>query len=294
METTMIVVSGAAGKTGLAVIEALAEKNKDVRAFVRSEKQTAAVLAAGAIQVVHGDMREPGAWREALPRAEALYHIGPNMHPDEMRMGLQAVAQAAEMGIERFVLHSVLHPQTEAMAHHWHKLRVEEALLASGLRFTILQPAAYMQNILGSWDLIREKGIYRVPYPSSTRLSMVHLADVAEVAARVLQEPGHDGATYELVGMGALAQDEVATVLGEALGWEVAAQEIDLDAWRREAEARGMSGFALETLLSMFRTYAKYDFVGNPRVLGWLLGRPPRTLTEFGQELLHAHDSGRQ
>lgn len=290
----MIVVSGAAGKTGLAVIGALAQKNKAVRAFVKSEEQAAAALAAGATQVVYGDMREPAAWREALQGARVLYHIGPNMHPEEMGMGLAAVAQAVEAGLEQFVFHSVLHPQTEAMAHHWHKLRVEEALLASGLAFTILQPAAYMQNILGSWELMREEGIYRVPYPTSTRLSLVHLADVAEVAARVLQETGHAGATYELVGTEALTQNEVAAVLGEALGWELQAQEVELSEWRRDAEARGMGGFALETLLSMFRYYAEHGFVGNPGVLGWLLGRAPRTLADFGRELQRGQDGGRQ
>ena len=290
----MIVVSGAAGKTGLAVIAALVEKNETVRAFVKSETQAAAVLAAGAAEVVYGDMREPEAWREALRGARALYHIGPNMHADEMGMGLAAVGHSVEAGIAHFVLHSVLHPQTEAMAHHWHKLRVEEALLASGLKFTILQPAAYMQNILGNWELMRGEGIYRVPYPTSTRLSLVHLEDVAEVAARVLRGAEHTGATYELVGTEALTQDEVAAVLGEALGWELRAQEVALSEWRRGAEARGMGGFALETLLSMFRYYAQYGFVGNPGVLGWLLGRKPRTLSDFGRELRRDQEGGRQ
>ena len=63
-----------------------------------------------------------------------------------------AIRAAQSAGVERFVYHSVLHPQVEIMAHHWQKMRVEEQLFESGLSFTILQPAAYMQNVLAGWD----------------------------------------------------------------------------------------------------------------------------------------------
>ena len=88
-----------------------------------------------------------------------------------------------------------LHPQIEEMPHHWNKLRVEEMLLRSGLDITILQPTAYMQNSLPEWDRMKRDGIFRVPYPIETRLSLVDLDDVAEVAALALTNAGHSGAT---------------------------------------------------------------------------------------------------
>ena len=66
--------------------------------------------------------------------------------------------------MEHFVYHSVLHPQTEKMNHHWQKMRVEEMIFESGLPFTILQPAPYMQNLLAGWKSIVEDGVLRVPY----------------------------------------------------------------------------------------------------------------------------------
>jgi len=132
----------------------------------------------------------------------------------------------------------VLHPQTEKMPHHWRKLRVEELLLESGLPFTILQPAAYMQNIAAGWERIREAGVYRVPYPVATRISLVDLQDVAEVAAMVLLGDDHLGATYELVGTAPLSQVEVAQQLAAALGRPVRAEAISLDVWEQEARQR--------------------------------------------------------
>lgn len=216
----------------------------------------------------------------------AVYQIAPNMHPAEVEMGRLALDAAKGAGVQHFVYHSVLHPQTEAMPHHWRKLRVEEMVLESGIPFTILQPAAYMQNLRGSWQAIVEEGRYRVPYPVSSRLSLVHLDDVAEVAAMVLLDGGeHEGATYELVGSPPLSQTEVAQELSRVLQQPVQAQAIDLEEWQRNAQNAGMGAQAVEDLLRMFRYYAANGFVGNSNVLRWLLGRAPRSLEEAIRDL---------
>ena len=75
-----------------------------------------------------------------------------------------AMEAARTAGVKRFVYHSVLHPQTEEMPHHWQKLRVEEEIFRGGLPFTILQPCAYMQNVVAYLDDIVMKGRYVVPY----------------------------------------------------------------------------------------------------------------------------------
>ena len=280
----MILVSGAAGKTGLAIIRALAARGAGVRAFVRDTAQAQRARQAGAADTVCGDMVESDAWEQALRAIRAAYHIAPNMNPQEAQIGALALQEARRARVAHFVYHSVMHPQTESMSHHWQKLRVEERVFESGIPFTILQPAAYMQNILASRQSIVEDGVFRVPYPVSTRLSLVHLSDVAQAAARVLTEAGHAGATYELVGTPPLAQLEVAGILGRVLGKDVRAQTWDLEDWRREAEQNGLAPYALETLLGMFRYYADYGFEGNPNVLTWLLRRKPKSLADFAGE----------
>lgn len=277
----MILVTGAAGKTGLAVLRALARRDEATRALVYRSAYVGPARAAGAQDVIVGDMREEKLLATAVRGVRAIYHVAPNMHPDEVQMGAIALRAAQSAGLERFAYHSVLHTQTESMPHHWNKLRVEEMLFESGLSFTILQPAAYMQNIAGNWETIAAQGVYRVPYPAATRLSLVDLADVAEVAAKILTESGHAAATYELVGTPPLSQSEVAQTLSRVLGRPVRAEEIPLDAWQEQAEAAGLSPYAVQTLRQMFRYYAAHGFAGNPNVLAWLLGRPPTSLADF-------------
>ncbi len=282
----LILVTGAAGKTGRAAIRALVAKGRAVRALVHHPDQARLVQELGAQEVVAGDMRLQTTMEQAAQGVRAIYHICPNMSPDEVLIGQVAIAAARTAGVEHFVYHSVLHPQTEAMPHHWHKLLVEERLFESGLAYTILQPAAYMQNVLAHWERIREEGVYPVPYAVETRLGMVDLGDVAAAAATVLTEAGHEGATYELAGTEVLSQTEVATILSQQLGRPVRAQALSLDAWQQGARAAGLGDYQVETLVKMFRYYERYGFWGNPRVLSWLLGRSPTTFSAFVQRTM--------
>lgn len=277
----MILVTGAAGKTGRALIEALKVRGEEVRALVHRPEQARPVQQLGARQVTVGDMRDPGTMKRATLRVRAVYHICPNVSPDEVAIGQAAMDAACSAGVEHFVYHSVLHPQTEDMPHHWHKMRVEEALFKSGLAFTILQPTMYMQNLLAQWAGILEQGVYATPYSAETRLSMVDLTDVARAAAIVLSEPGHEGATYELVGTRAMSQDQVAAVLSRELGRAVRVTAVPREVWREGAGAAGLGQYQVDTLIKMFEYYERYGLEGNPTALGWLLDRAPTSLDDF-------------
>jgi len=272
----MILITGAAGKTGRAIIRALVARGETVKALVRRS-----VDGLGAHELVIGDMRFHETFERAMTRVQSVYFICPNMSRDEVQMGRFALKAARAAGVEHFVYHSVLHPQAEAMPHHWKKLRVEEQLLESGLSFTILQPAAYMQNLLTHWSRILNEGVYPVPYGAEARLSLVDLEDVAQVAAMALTQSDHAGATYELAGTEPLSQTAIASILGRELGRGVQVDEISPEKWSREARHQGLGDYQVETLVNMFRYYDLFGLEGNPNVLSWLLGRLPTSLTEF-------------
>ena len=279
----MILITGAAGKTGQAIIQRLAAHTKPIRAWVRREAQKATLQNLGATEVIVGDLLDANLFDQAMQQVTAVYHICPNMHPDEITIGQHAINAALANRVQQFVYHSVLHPQTEKMPHHWHKLRVEEMLFESKLSFTILQPAAYMQNIFGSWSSIINEGIYHVPYPIDTRLSVVDLADVAVTAVAVLTQPNHTHATYELVGPQSLSPQEMASLIGQHLGKSVQAEQLPLPQWQAQARAAGLNPYAVTTLSQMFDYYGRYHFQGNANCLRWLLGHEPTDFQTFLQ-----------
>lgn len=277
-----ILVTGAAGKTGQVVMRALAERATAVpHALVRRPEQMEAARQAGAAVVMVGDMLDTAVWLAATQHCDAIYHICPNMHPAEVGIGRLVIEAAQANGVRHFVYHSVLHPQVEAMPHHWNKLRVEEMLFASGLVYTILQPAAYLQNVLAAWQTVVTEGVYRVPYPVETPFTLVDLADVAVVAALVLTEPGHGGAIYELAGTEILTPATIAVMMGQVIGGEVTAVFQPLDEWQTQAQAAGLDTYAIATLRQMFAYYARHGFCGNGNVLRWLLGREPTTFAQW-------------
>ena len=280
----MILVSGASGKTGRQILRALSDLGLASRALVRNDVGAKAAIAAGASEHFLGDITDSTIWPSALAGIERVYLIVPNMHPHEFQIARALFQAAGAAKVQHIVYHSVLHPQTEAMPHHWQKLRVEEHLFTTGLPFTILQPTAYMQNLLASRERIVEEGVLANPYPPNSRISLVDLPDVATVAAEVLATDDHFGATYELVGTLPLSQDEVAATFAAVLKRPVEAQEIPLKEW--QAAATDLPPYALDTLSRMFRYYAQYGLFGSNTVLTHLLGRRPSSLRQFAEREL--------
>lgn len=277
----MILLTGASGKTGKAILSALKQHGTAARVLVRSAEQAAELSNLGAADAVIGDLRDRPSLVKAMQGCERVYYICPNVTPDEVQIGKSLLEIAKKENIKRFVYHSVLHPHIEAMPHHWQKMRMEEALFESGLDFTILQPCAYMQNILANWKSITETGIYPVPYAATARISIVDLMDVAAAAALVLSDPGYENAIFELAGPQPLSQDEVAATLSKILGRSVIAKIVDREAWAENARTGGNLDYQVNTLLMMFEYYEKHGLVGNSNILSRLLNRPATTFEAF-------------
>jgi NAD(P)H dehydrogenase (quinone) len=279
----MILLTGAGGKTGRALVRVLSNV-EGVCAFVHREEQASILKSLGAEKIIVGDIQDEAVIRSAMQGVRAVYHICPNMNPDETVIGNLVIREAGKAEVEHFLYHSVLHPQTERMNHHWQKLRVEEMVFESGIPFTILQPAPYMQNLSGSWKSILEDGLLRVPYSVDAKFSFVHLEDIAEAAKIVLTGSNHKNATYELAGTSPISHVEVAEILSQSLKREVQAEKEEIRDWR--LHVTGFSEYAIENLVKMFEYYDQWGLVGNPNVLRWLLKREPSTLEVFINENL--------
>ncbi|HKJ39963.1 MAG TPA: NmrA family NAD(P)-binding protein, partial [Anaerolineales bacterium] len=251
----MILVTGAGGKTGRAIIKTLS-KTESVCAFVHGGEHVYALKSLGADNVIVGDLQDESAIRSAMQGVRSVYHICPNMHPDETGIGRLVIAEAKKAGVEHLVYHSVLHPQTEKMNHHWAKLRVEEMIFESGIPFTVLQPAPYMQNLMANWDGIVEDGVLKVPYSVTSKFGFIDLEDLAEAARIVLTEPSHKNAIYELVGTLPMSHTDAAEVFSRVLNRDVRAEKEEISEWKMRVQ--GLSEYALENLVRMFEYYDQW------------------------------------
>lgn len=268
-------VIGAAGKTGRAVTGALVSLGVGVRAAVRPGS-TSAVYAGELVRAVPVDLVDGSGLREALRGVTGVYHLAPNVHPDEVGMAMRVAEAAAAEGVSRFVFHSVMHPDDASMVHHLRKAEAEVVVRRLHPGATVLRPAAYHQNLEGA----ARAGEIAVPYSLDSPFTNVDLRDVAEVAAMALTESGHAGATYELSGGEVMSVRDLARCATEVLGRAVEAVRTPLPEWAA-GPGSALSTQARDDLVAMFTAYDRDGFVGDAATLRGLLGREPRTWQEL-------------
>jgi uncharacterized protein YbjT (DUF2867 family) len=270
----VIVVTGAGGPTGTAVVRALWSRGEQVRAIVRPGRPRPE-LDALSVEVAPADLTAPAGIEPLLDGAGALYLIWPNFDPAEAAGATALLDVARRAGVPRVVYHSVLRPQARSMPHHAAKDRVEEALDASGLPWRVLQPCAYSANLDGALADAAATGRFRSAWGLDRAQSLVDLRDVADAAAALLTEDGLDGGTFEAVGPEPLTAPRIAALLAERLGREVTAVDVVPD-----GPVPPAADHAARCRRLMLDHYRAHGFTGSPRVLEALLGRPARTFAE--------------
>jgi uncharacterized protein YbjT (DUF2867 family) len=210
-------------------------------------------------------------------------------------MGFAIVDAARAAGVRHFVFSSVLHAITTDLVQHEIKRDIEEHLLSSGLEFTILQPSNYMLPL--KLRPVFERGVFELSWSLERRQSLVDLGDVTDVARIVLTDSArHGGATYELAGAGRYTAHELGEIISRVLGRRIEVREIGADAylraWTRDADPRDVT-HQIRVLRAITARYSSHDFIGNPNVLTWLLGRSPTTFEDFVRQQHVAAGHGR-
>ncbi|WP_315115641.1 NmrA family NAD(P)-binding protein [uncultured Clostridium sp.] len=279
----MILITGANGQTGRAIIKALLSKGERIRAFVHTTEQIQEIKSLGEMEAVAGDMMDKKVVDEAFIGVSAVYHICSAVNPLEVEIGQMIINAACSAKVEHFVYHSVLHSILQDMPHHQKKLMVEELLVNSGIPYTIIQPAVFMQNILESWNSLSEKGIFQQKFftTQETRMCMVDLEDLAEAASIILTSPGHTGATYELCGSENLSLSDMIAAMEQHFGREIKVETPQDEMFAAQLKKLGVGDYQVNTLLKMFQHYNEHGFIGNPNVLTWILGRKPNDFSSF-------------
>lgn len=276
---TKVLAVGAAGKFAGMVVPELAKRGAAVRGFVRKVDEVETAKAAGAAEVVVGDLADEVSVRIAMEDVDRVFYIAPAFLQHEADVGMRIVRAAKDAGVRRFIFSSVIHPILSALGNHAYKGPVEEALLTSGMEFTFLHPTVFFQNFSSSWPSVVETGVFAEPWSADIPFSRVDYRDVAEAAAIALTEDRLLYGTFELCAEGWPNRHEIAAMISEILGAVIKAERVDP---RMAAAAAGPGAPALE---KMFNWYDRRGLLGNPLTLRAVLGREPRTLRAYLEEL---------
>jgi uncharacterized protein YbjT (DUF2867 family) len=277
----VILVTGANGRTGRAVVAALAARGTPCRVFIRDAAQWPAAKALGAESFALGDMADPVSITRALDGVEGLIFIGPPMHPDEVTFVNNFLAAAERAAVRQFLYYSVMHPLRRDVRHHRLKLDAEQHIIESGLPYSILQPMRYMQHLEGIWKKVTGEGVHAMPFNVDVKFNVVDLADLAEATARVAATSEYLYGTYELAGPEPLSQLDMAHVIGQVIGKPVRAEQVPIQTLRARGEAAGLSADRIEQMAIMNQHYDAHGFLGNPASLKMILGRAPNSFRDY-------------
>lgn len=280
--TSTVLAVGAAGPFAGLVVPALAKRGVRVRGLVRHEAQGESVLNNGASEIAVGDLTDRVSLDAALKGIDAVFYIAPAFIPNEAEIGKGMVEAAGQAGVRRFVFSSVIDPVISALENHRAKAPVEEAIIESGMEYALLQPAMFFQNYARGWPEVIKSGAYGEPWSEETRFTRVDYRDVAEAAAIALTEDDLLYGTYQLCAEGNLSRKDVAALMGEVLGKEIKAVSPSPPA--RPAQDAG-AGDQPSPMQRMFAWYDHHALLGNPLTLRAILGREPRTLRTYFEEL---------
>ena len=204
-----VVVTGATGKQGGAVVKSLLERGHEVRAVTRStDSARARELANAGVTLVRASLEDTAALTKALEGATSLFAMttpfegGPQA---ETRQGISAADAAKAAGVHLVFTSIGCANRRTGVPHFDSKYKVEEHIAKIGVRATVLAPVYFMENLyFGKAQLA--KGIYATPLPPTRQLAQVAVADIGTVAVRLLEDRGRfagkrfDLASDELTG----------------------------------------------------------------------------------------------
>jgi uncharacterized protein YbjT (DUF2867 family) len=224
----MIMVTGATGNAGRAVVREVLRRGELVRALVRDERTG----IQGAVEVAVGDLNRPETLKPHLDGVTAVFLLsGYHRLPETLAMMRRA-------DVERVVLLSSSAAPSDDLTNavaRYHILS-ERAVAGSGLAWTFLQPNSFMSNTLQWTPQLRNGDVIRAPFPT-VRVATIDPADVGAVAAVALTTGGHEGRAYRLSGPESLLPADRAAILADVLGRDLRFEAQSDDEARTEMAA---------------------------------------------------------
>jgi len=271
-----VLVTGATGRIGRAVVVELLGAGVPVRALTR--RPAAAALPAK-VEAVAGDLTVPDSLDVALTGVGAVFLLwaaSPHTAP--------AVVDRIASHTRRVVFlsspHKTPHPffsQPNPMARfHAH---VERLIAAAGLESTIVRPGMLASNARIWWaDAIRDGGVVRWPY-GAAETAPIDERDVASVAARALSEAGHVGGDCVLTGSESLSQAQQVSVIGDVLGRRIRFEELSPEEFRQETAGRWPRPVVDMLLAAWAATIGRPAYMTS--TVADVVGSPPRSFRQW-------------
>jgi len=283
-----VLVTGATGRVGRAVIDQLMDAGVPVRALTRRAEAAAALPAN--VDVVTGDLTVPESLDAGLRGAGAVFLVW-TAPPATAPAVVEHLAAYARRVVFLSSPHETPHPffqQPNPMAvlH----ADIERLIAAAGLESTIIRPGVFASNAVFWWAAaIRACNAVRWPY-GAAETAPVDDRDVAAVAARTLDQDGHAGGDYVLTGPESLSQAQQVSIIGDVLGRRIRFEELSPDEFRSQTQGSWPRPVVDMLLAAWAAAIGRPAFITS--TVSDILGLAPRSFRQWAADHATAFTEG--
>jgi NAD(P)H dehydrogenase (quinone) len=276
-----LVVTGATGRLGRLVVEALLEQGVTPSEIVATGRDIQKIkdLADRGVTVRRADFDEPDGLAAAFAGGDKLLLVSTSTVGRRLAGHRAAIDAARAAGVSLVAYTSITHADTAGMRLAAEHRETERYLRDSGTPFTFLRNSWYLENYTSGLSGYLEHGSV-AGSAGDGRVSAAALADYAQAAAAVLTTEGHAGAVYELGGDEAFTLAELAARLSTASGREIIYNDMPAQRFAELLTSVGLPKDYAEVLADADLGLGRGELFTDSGDLGRLIGRPTTTLSD--------------
>lgn len=284
----MILLTGITGNIGGATARALLDKGVRFRALTRDPVKAAAWAEKG-VEIFRGDLEDAAAVKRALVGVDRALLVMPNgEHQERAELSFIGAAKAAGLKwILKLSSPEAVRGTTSPipLAH----IAAEDAIMASGMKWTFVRPSFFMQNFRGAVKAARATGKLSMPMGRGT-IAVTDNNDAGLFIAHVMTDPDsdrHHGQCYDITGPDpVMTFDDVARILSEVIGQPVTYDDCDPKAFQEAIRPFHRNQWHSDAVAYLFAEIASGRTPGHKTdTYQTIMGRPGRSLKEFLQSL---------
>ncbi len=283
----MILVTGANGNLGGRVVDHLL-KLVGASGFVAGtrtpESRFTRELDQSGVSVRRADFDDPATLPQAFDGIETALII--STYADNSvrpRQNLNAIEAAKAAGVQRLVYTSFANASASSLAEHSHQVHypTEQAMIASGMDYTILRHALYADILVGDLNETLASGVLHRP-GGTAACAYIARDDLGVSAATVLANKGHENRVYTETMESPLANAEIAALMSEAFGRQIRYEAVPADAWADYmTEHWGVPANLARSSIGTMRAIEAGEFDVRSSDYEAITGHPPQTIQTF-------------
>lgn len=270
-----ILVTGATGTIGQALVASLKAEKVNFVAGVRN-KTTASQKLGADVMTVSFDFEDPTTYEAATDGVDAVFLLGPPLVITLDSLLTPFIDFLKLKDIKRVVYVGSL--GMEKMPNLPFHVILTEKLKKDGFEYTILKPSFFAQNFKNyEWENIVQRGITYSP-AGNGKVAFVDVADIAGVAAKVLTEEGHIGKEYEITGPETLSYQDAAGILSTVTKKPIVYPNPSAEEYAGTLKSAGAPDFIAPYMISVYSLIANNEVDYVSPVVEQLTGKKPNSL----------------